>query len=467
MKNKTSTPVLSFVFLIFISVFSGNTLVAKNKSPLLRAIHFAKTDRILALIPHPDDESLATAGVIRYSVEHKIPVLVVLMNNGDGYRKNVEMRFKTLNPTPEEFQKLGYVRHLESLSAMKELGLQEKDVIFLSYPDGGTNSLFDVNWDCDNLHTGVNGSTHAPYPFAYEKDAPYCGENVVKNLEEIITAFKPSTIFYPDPGDDHHDHWATGAFAKYTLLKMGYKGKQYTYLVHKGRSWPVPWAYLPNRYLPPPRSLVGFDEKWLGFFMTPGEEKLKLRAVEKYVSQSGMMEPFLQSFVRKNELFASYPILKIDTSKKQPRFFSEKSLPDTVFRDPKNDVLIKEFADSGDLTSVGLVFNKKNLWIALQTKGNISPDVVYGFHLRVFRKNSISRIDIKVQGGLIYSEKLAKNSIAFDSIIPFETDKDRIVVQLPVSVFKGQAGNFMLSLDTFDSKSMKRIDKTAWRIFEK
>ncbi len=452
-----------FAALLTVFVFASAAL---GKPPQLDELRFTETDRILVLAPHPDDESLATGGVIRHAVKRKIPVLVVLLTNGDGYRKNVELRYKKLNPGPEQFRKLGTARHLESLKAMQTLGLKEKDVVFLSYPDGGTNGLFNTNWDCDTPHLGANGATSAPYPFAYEKNAPYCGENLVKNLEEIIGSFQPTIVFFPDPGDDHHDHWAAGAFAKYVFIKTGFKGKKYTYLVHKGITWPVPWTYMPNHYLAPPKKLVGYDEKWFGFFLSRDEQEMKLKAIHEYASQRSMMEPFLEAFVRKNELFASYSTLAVETSKQMPKFFTEKELPNTVFRDPANDAIVKEFAASGDLTSVAFAYNKEYAWIAAQTRKSISQVAIYGFHLRIFGKNAVSRIDIKIQGGRAYPEKPAKNSVAFDSMIPFETANDRIALQLPGAIFADEVRHFMLSLDVFDNRTMKRIDRTAWRVFE-
>lgn len=164
-------------------ILSSYVALAKDEPSYPKGPTLTRSDRILVVAPHPDDESLGTAGIIRRAVEKKIPTQVVLMTTGDGYRRAVEVYYGIIEPTAEDFRRLAAVRHLESINAMKELGLKEKDVIFLAYPDGGTNSLFEVNWDYDNLHASLNGGTNAPYPFAYEPGAPYCGENVVKNLE--------------------------------------------------------------------------------------------------------------------------------------------------------------------------------------------------------------------------------------------------------------------------------------------
>lgn len=467
-KKKKMTLTLLAIFILPASlIMYGCTATPKKQTLNQKGVsqtgpRLTSSDRILVIAPHPDDESLGCAGIIRRAIEKKIPAQVVLMTNGDGYKRAVELHFKTLNPIPAEFKELGVIRRLESIDAMKELGLGKKHIIFLSYPDGGINSLFNQNWDYDNLHRGVNEATYAPCPFAYEKEAPYCGENVVKNLEQIIKDFKPSIILYPDPGDDHHDHWATSAFMEYALAETNYKGKPFTYLVHKGFDWPFPWAYVPKYYLLPPGEMVGLDAKWMQFPLSKHEETLKHKVVNLYVSQRGLMEPFLDAFVRRNELFAHYPDVKVTQVKKVPQFFSGASLPHTIIRDAKKDTLIKELEGFGDITSVGFAFDKNSAWFSLETRRNIANDPIYAFHLRIFGKEGVKRIDIKVQNGSAASEVLAKNSISITESIPIKSKNNRLVIQIPATSFK-DADYLLLNADTFYEQEQKRIDRTAWR----
>lgn len=452
---------LMVVLVLSVVVVLSGCAAARDGASYPEGPALTRSDRILIVAPHPDDESLAPAGVIRHAVEKKIPVKVVLMTTGDGYKRAVQVYYGIIDPTAEDFRRLAGVRHLESLNAMKELGLREGDVIFLAYPDGGTNSLFEVNWDYDNLHQSLNGGTSAPYPFAYELGAPYCGENVVKDLEKIVADFKPTMVLYPDPGDDHHDHWATGAFLEYVLARRNYQGKQVTYLVHKGFDWPTPWAYRPERELLPPSDLVRTDAKWTRFFLSKSEEVRKRKAIKRYVSQFDLMEPFLDAFVRRNELFATYPDIKIACVKAEPRFFSGDRLPHTVFQDARRDTLIRELEGFADVTSVGFALSKNNAWLALETRYDIPKDLVYAFHLRIFTKDGVKRVDIRVQGGKATSEILAKNSISAGEAISAESKDNRLVVKIPANLFEN-ADRIILGVDTWSSEG-RRIDRTAYR----
>lgn len=159
------------------------------------------------MAPHPDDESIACAGVIRYCVKNNIPVyLVVVTNGGSG--------------------NTGMTRYPESLNATKILGLPSNNITFFEYTQG-VDLLFNMNWDkpvnvCGN-HTTI---------FAYQKNAPYTGASLEKNMETVITNFKPTLIIYPDPEDSNRDHWGTSSFVEYAIYKLNYTGQMYTYLVH-------------------------------------------------------------------------------------------------------------------------------------------------------------------------------------------------------------------------------------------
>lgn len=435
----------------------------KEQSSKQTGLELRSDDRLLVFAPHPDDESLAPAGVIGRAVKKKIPVRVILMTSGDGYKKAVQVNLNVNDPAPEDYRELGAIRHLESLEAMKKLGVSEKNVYFLAYADGSINSLYQKNWDHDKLHLGLNGATHAPYAFAYEKDAAYCGENVVKNFTKIIKDFQPTTIVYPDSEDFHHDHWATGAFVQYTLTKMGYKTKQYTYLVHRGSDWPSPSQYGPELRLEPPAALKELDAAWFEFPLTKAEESLKKTAIEAYASQKPLAELFLETFVRKNELFAQYPDIRIPAVERKPEFLAKDHLPGQILFDPINDTFAGEIKELGDIAGVGFVYHKNNAWLAVDTYSSISPEVVYAFHLRVFERKRITRLDINVIDGKPYVQAYAKNSLMLDSA-PVESENNRLVIEIPSKIF-ATSQYIMVNVDTYDGISDENhwIDRTGWR----
>lgn len=445
---------------IAVMVFAGDGTKGELSYP--KGPELASSDRILLIAPHPDDESLGCAGIIQRAVANNIPTKVVIMTAGDGYKRCVELFCKTINPDPENFRKLGAARHLESIKAMEGLGLAKKNIVFLCYPDGGIESLFNKDWDYDTLHQSSNGNAHAPYDFAYEERAPYCGESVVKNLEEIITNFKPNIILYPDPADSHHDHWATAAFIEYVLAKTNYRAKQLTYLVHKGFDWPSPWLYTPKRHLLPPDDLTGLDAQWMLFLLSQEEEEGKHIAVNTYLSQKDLIEPFLDAFVRKNELFARYPRVKATRVTREPDFFSGSTIPHIIINDRKKDTLIKELEGFGDLSSVALAIGKNDTWLALKTRRHIAKDLEYAFHLRIFKNRRIERADFEVQYGKAKSLLLAKNSVFIDAPIATQIKKNRLVIKIPATLLKN-ADTIMVNADTFNSHSAKRVDMTSWR----
>src|SRR5690606_24617802 len=81
---------------------------------------------ILVIAPHPDDDILLAAGVIKRAIGHE-EVTVVFMTNGDvgGVAQ-------------------GLLRQGEAVAAqVQQLGNDEDNLIFLGYPDGSLKTLYD------------------------------------------------------------------------------------------------------------------------------------------------------------------------------------------------------------------------------------------------------------------------------------------------------------------------------------
>jgi len=451
---------LSLLFLNGYSASKGNFMLSKREHPDVKEHFFSSSDRILIIAPHPDDETLACGGLIKWAKDNDIPVLIAFLTNGDAYLKSCEKVTSNVNPTPADFRRMGEARHKEALAAAKVLGLEEENALFLCYPDGGMNSLFNTDWDYANLHLGRNGATEAPYSYAYEKEAPYCGKNLEKNLITINKKFKPTAIVYPDPYDSHHDHWATSAFVEYVLCKMNYDGKRFAYLIHKGSNWPFPWGYNPTLELLPPPELLELDGKWTRFYLSEDEKKAKYEAVNCYVSQKAAKGNFLDAFVRRNELFVSYPVLETKPVEKKPNFFAKEEMPYILIKDPQHDILQSNFEKQGDIKAIAFALGNKNAWVAIETEGGIASEVIYEIHLRVFGKKEVSRVDIRIESGNADYEINAKNSVNSGKTIPVLIEDKRMVVQIPSDFFES-ADRFLLKADCFFNQ--RRIDRSPWR----
>lgn len=458
----------ALIIIIALTLASGCGSPTKKKvirsKPRTEGPSFSAKDRVLIVAPHPDDETLATGSVIQTALKKKLPIKIVLMTVGDGYKRSCQVFLKRPVPGPSDFRDLGVARHEENLKATGTLGVKPEDVIYLTYNDGSTNSLFDDNWDYDKLHLGSTGELQSSYPFAYQKGAPYCGANVVKNMSDIFKSFKPTVIFYPDPQDDHHDHWATSAFTEYTMSLTRYSGRSYTYLVHKGFIWPFPWAYAPTQPLVPPVELMNTDAQWLYFPDSSRQEKVKDEALHHYASQEIIGEPFLRAFIRKNELFARYPDLYRPKVAKKPDFFAGKVLPDILFVDPNRDTLTREMKGFADIREVSFDYTDKKIWLAISTRLGFEQSLVYGFHLRIFNPDSVKRIDVNVMGAKAMPEIRASNGILPSTPPKVESKGNRMVLEMPSDSI-AKASLIMLNVDVYSSrnKHFRRIDRSAWR----
>jgi LmbE family N-acetylglucosaminyl deacetylase len=422
------------------------------------------SDRILIFAPHPDDESLGTGGIIARAIEKNATVKVVMVTDGSkSHTHTVFNQFRASTNLTENVS-LPELRHNETLKAINNLGLNESNVIFLGYPDGGLRSILNDHWDYSNPYTSDNDYNqydHAPYSFVYEKNAPYSGANVVKNMESIINGFKPTIIFYPDDGDDHPDHWAVSFFAQYSMMETNYGGVNYTYLVHKGYHWPKPEYYLPNEWLNPPRELLDLDANWTYFRINESEENKKRDAVNSHKSQIHLTRDYLQSFVRINDLLATYPEI---TVVKDNGSLSKGIMPTASYKDERVDYRTRLFRSMEDLTSAGITYDDQYVYLVVEAASDMPDNVIHNIHLRWSNGQEMKRIDITVKDGVAQYQSKASNSILPTKQPLVEENGNIIILKLPKSIFTGVKES-LLSVDVADETD-DPIDIMAWREFD-
>ena len=120
-----------------------------------------KTTRLLVVSPHPDDESLAAAGLIARVVARGGAVRVVLMTSGDAFAEGVETEDGISRPTPVDYRNYGTLRERETSAAMQRLGLDATHVTFLGFPDDGLCQLA-------STYLSVKTAFESPYTEARE-----------------------------------------------------------------------------------------------------------------------------------------------------------------------------------------------------------------------------------------------------------------------------------------------------------
>lgn len=263
-------------------------------------------ERVLVVAPHPDDEVLALGGTIAQLKQDGHQVLVVFLTNGDA-NQAVKKLF-TLNPLrrAEDYRALGYRRQKEAAAALRVLGVPVTSILFLGYPDGGLTALAGKNWKRENPYTSPY--TRASYPFysnSFNPDAVYCGEDLVADLATILRRFSPTVVYLPHPEDGHADHRAAVQLVLAALLKaeMLEEPELRLYIVH-APSWPAPRRLAMDLALTVPAALGHWQ--WSSQDLTEELMGLKLSAIRAYSSQRITSGRFLASFVRPNELYATF-----------------------------------------------------------------------------------------------------------------------------------------------------------------
>ena len=263
-----------------------------------------EADRILVLAPHPDDEVLATGGLVQQAIAKGLPVQVAFLTNGDNNEFAFLFFSKAFTLDANSAVHAGQVRAFEALRAGRELGLKGSEETFLGYPDFGTLEIWQNRWgDREAFRSMFSERNQVPYWFARTPDAPYKGESILTDLKEVLADFKPTKVFVSHPADTNPDHVAYDLFLRTALwdLKGEVKPEVYSYLTHYGE-WPQPRGLLFDAPHEPPAQ---FDEagRWVTLPLEPEQVKQKLEALKRHKTQYGASKTYLESYMRANELF--------------------------------------------------------------------------------------------------------------------------------------------------------------------
>lgn len=207
---------------------------------LSASLVFAGTGDVLVIAPHPDDEVIGCAGVIKCALEAKKRVTVVILTNGDGHVALTAAVAKKERGqlTPEDFMKAGALRQSHSVNAMRRLGVPREDLIFLGYPDGGLEKM----WRMDGgkafrqmltQKRETYGVTERDYhALTHGNPAPYMKTSVLADLAGIIRSRKPREVYVTHESDTHGDHRAAFWYAREALQMTKFEGCLLSFVVH-------------------------------------------------------------------------------------------------------------------------------------------------------------------------------------------------------------------------------------------
>ncbi len=170
-----------------------------------------RADRVMVLVPHPDDESLAAGGLLQRALAAGAGVRILFATDGENNpwtQRLVERRFRI---GPEDRRRFGARRRAETFAALKELGVAEADAAFLGLPDQGITDLL------------LSGD-----------------ERPIRRLQDAIASWRPTMIVVPSAHDLHPDHSGLAILARLARARAlrplpvsrGGDPRVFSYLVH-------------------------------------------------------------------------------------------------------------------------------------------------------------------------------------------------------------------------------------------
>ena len=177
-------------------------------------LRLGPTDRVLVLAAHPDDESLATGGLIQAALAAGGEVRVLYLTDGDfnpWAQLVVEGRWPL---TAADRARWSARRRGETLRALACLGLPARCVTRLGYPDQGLSALL------------LRGD-----------------EDVIEDLMGEIRSFRPTLVAGPSPDDRHPDHNALAVMLEIAIERVPSARSAVRvlhYVLHGGADVPAP-----------------------------------------------------------------------------------------------------------------------------------------------------------------------------------------------------------------------------------
>lgn len=258
-------------------------------------------ERILVVSPHPDDETLCCAGYIQQAVRNGAQVAIVWLTAGDGFELDALLVEHHLRLKGLGMRRLGARRMDEARAAGERMAVPAGNLFLLGYPDRGITALLGPNrttpWRSPYTETSA-----IPYLRVLSPGSAYTGANLERDFNAVLDAVRPTRVIVSAPEELHPDHAAAPRLVGRVLAARGESTPVHYYLIHAGHGWPAPRGLHPELLLAP--SPTATTRPWRSFELTPELLEGKRVTLAAHQTQMEIMRPFLDSFLRRNELFA-------------------------------------------------------------------------------------------------------------------------------------------------------------------
>jgi LmbE family N-acetylglucosaminyl deacetylase len=216
------------------------------------------TSRVMFLAPHPDDDTLGGAGLLRRAASRGGAVRVLFATCGENNpwtQRVVEHRFRIGAADRARF---GARRRAEALAALARLGIGTSHVEFLGFPDQGITDL---------LKTG--------------------GDGPVARLAESIADWRPGILVAPSLSDLHPDHNALSILTTLALDRIEAGTRPETVLHYVIHTVGVRGEHPDDTHLS----------------LTPEEQETKREAIHCHATQLAVHPAKFMSFAGPRETF--------------------------------------------------------------------------------------------------------------------------------------------------------------------
>ena len=430
-----------FAISVFFALFfiSGSSTFARAKDfPPIEP--FEKTDRVLILAPHPDDDIIGCAGVVQRALKAGARVKVVYMTCGDNnifsivFYNKLAFPIKLIFLRKKDFITLGHQRVHEATKAMKLLGVEERDLLFLGYPDHGTDQMFVFNWDeTKPYRSSFSGHSSVPYEESVGYKKEFTADNIIKDLKRAISDFKPTKVFVSHPSDVNGDHWAYYLYMMVSLADLDRevpRPKIYPYLVHVP-GWPLPRHYHPALVIEPSEKFFGDAlpvVDWHQLKLNPQEIDKKHEAMLAHNSQTRISAFYLMSFVRQNELFGDFPYIAL--KKQRSSELSANTGAGDIF--------------TADMQWVGYAVVDDSLWIRVKKPKELKQRLSFLFFIAGFRDDVPFAKMPNILVSVRYNKFRILNATEHKYINPegasLEVNQESVIFKIPLSVLGDPEG---------------------------
>lgn len=426
----------------------------------LSEIQLSPNDRILVFAPHPDDEVLGAGGVLQRAKAMNLPLKVVFFTLGDSNQWSFLLYRRHFVLMPQAVAKMGLVRRDEAVAASSILGVPKDDLIFLGYPDFGTINIWYAHWNNrPPLRSILTRVTKVPYKDAYRPGAPYKGEEILKDLGDIIRDFRPTRIFVSHPADHNGDHLAMYLFTRIALWDTGLEEAiaLHPYLIHRVK-WPRPIGFHPSHPLVPPAFL---DEtiSWQEFHLTREELDLKKSALQAHTSQFVSSRKYLLSFIRPNEIFGDFPTVHLHANREAALYTTRsKFVPNVEFPDELND------QEKGAFVGVEWKFVRRSgndLVISIAISKPLAQDVEASVYIFGYNRNTPFKAmpKIKVRLGFLSYTVYDQAKRIKQSSVHVQRTPHEITITVPLKLL-GNPERFLTSAMTYLGNVP--LDNSSW-----